>query len=232
MLNWSPLFFNLLTLLNVLLLSLTLIQCCFCFFLGIPYRRGYLLYGPPGCGKSSFMYVHFSIPTLLLWLLLEHLNQVLLVFNVQVKIYTITESYIYLVIYSFFWWWHVLHSFSWDSSMYSHYTVLQDFGVYSAASTNLSWKHFNFVSPWPAITAISLHPFDITRLVSPLGDEQGEMACVSRMISDGKEFNRHILFLQFLSFCKKVRESCCRSYIIPTFLTKSMVCSCYLLVKH
>lgn len=24
-------------------------------FLGIPYRRGYLLYGPPGCGKSSFM---------------------------------------------------------------------------------------------------------------------------------------------------------------------------------
>ena len=24
---------------------------------GIPYRRGYLLHGPPGCGKSSFMYV-------------------------------------------------------------------------------------------------------------------------------------------------------------------------------
>uniref|UniRef100_A0A452S5K8 Mitochondrial chaperone BCS1 n=1 Tax=Ursus americanus TaxID=9643 RepID=A0A452S5K8_URSAM len=24
-------------------------------FLGIPYRRGYLLYGPPGCGKSSFI---------------------------------------------------------------------------------------------------------------------------------------------------------------------------------
>ena len=22
---------------------------------GIPYRRGYLLYGPPGCGKSSFI---------------------------------------------------------------------------------------------------------------------------------------------------------------------------------
>lgn len=22
---------------------------------GIPYRRGYLLYGPPGCGKTSFM---------------------------------------------------------------------------------------------------------------------------------------------------------------------------------
>ena len=22
---------------------------------GIPYRRGYLLHGPPGCGKSSFM---------------------------------------------------------------------------------------------------------------------------------------------------------------------------------
>lgn len=29
----------------------------FCLFIGIPYRRGYLLYGPPGCGKSSFMYV-------------------------------------------------------------------------------------------------------------------------------------------------------------------------------
>lgn len=24
-------------------------------FLGIPYRRGYLLYGPPGSGKSSFI---------------------------------------------------------------------------------------------------------------------------------------------------------------------------------
>jgi chaperone BCS1 len=23
--------------------------------IGIPYRRGYLLYGPPGCGKSSFI---------------------------------------------------------------------------------------------------------------------------------------------------------------------------------
>ena len=23
---------------------------------GIPYRRGYLLHGPPGCGKSSFIY--------------------------------------------------------------------------------------------------------------------------------------------------------------------------------
>ena len=22
---------------------------------GIPYRRGYLLYGPPGCGKSSYI---------------------------------------------------------------------------------------------------------------------------------------------------------------------------------
>ena len=22
---------------------------------GIPYRRGYLLHGPPGCGKSSFI---------------------------------------------------------------------------------------------------------------------------------------------------------------------------------
>lgn len=32
-------------------------MCIFKFFLGIPYRRGYLLYGPPGCGKSSFMYV-------------------------------------------------------------------------------------------------------------------------------------------------------------------------------
>lgn len=25
------------------------------FFIGIPYRRGYLLHGPPGCGKSSFI---------------------------------------------------------------------------------------------------------------------------------------------------------------------------------
>lgn len=25
------------------------------FFKGIPYRRGYLLHGPPGCGKSSFI---------------------------------------------------------------------------------------------------------------------------------------------------------------------------------
>lgn len=24
-------------------------------FLGIPYRRGYLLHGPPGCGKSSYI---------------------------------------------------------------------------------------------------------------------------------------------------------------------------------
>lgn len=24
-------------------------------YIGIPYRRGYLLYGPPGCGKSSFI---------------------------------------------------------------------------------------------------------------------------------------------------------------------------------
>ena len=23
---------------------------------GIPYRRGYLMHGPPGCGKSSFIY--------------------------------------------------------------------------------------------------------------------------------------------------------------------------------
>ena len=34
-----------------------LIHVFFKIFLGIPYRRGYLLYGPPGCGKSSFMYV-------------------------------------------------------------------------------------------------------------------------------------------------------------------------------
>ena len=25
------------------------------FIQGIPYRRGYLLYGPPGSGKSSFI---------------------------------------------------------------------------------------------------------------------------------------------------------------------------------
>ena len=41
-------------------------NCCnnfqsFCLFIGIPYRRGYLLYGPPGCGKSSFMYVLVSV---------------------------------------------------------------------------------------------------------------------------------------------------------------------------
>lgn len=24
-------------------------------YVGIPYRRGYLLHGPPGCGKSSFI---------------------------------------------------------------------------------------------------------------------------------------------------------------------------------
>jgi ATP-dependent 26S proteasome regulatory subunit len=24
---------------------------------GVPYRRGYLLYGPPGCGKTSFIQV-------------------------------------------------------------------------------------------------------------------------------------------------------------------------------
>lgn len=28
-----------------------------CVCTGIPYRRGYLLFGPPGCGKSSFMWV-------------------------------------------------------------------------------------------------------------------------------------------------------------------------------
>lgn len=25
------------------------------YILGIPYRRGYLLHGPPGCGKSSYI---------------------------------------------------------------------------------------------------------------------------------------------------------------------------------
>lgn len=28
---------------------------CFISWVGIPYRRGYLLHGPPGCGKSSFI---------------------------------------------------------------------------------------------------------------------------------------------------------------------------------
>lgn len=28
---------------------------CFMSWIGIPYRRGYLLHGPPGCGKSSFI---------------------------------------------------------------------------------------------------------------------------------------------------------------------------------
>lgn len=27
----------------------------FSYLSGIPYRRGYLLHGPPGCGKSSFI---------------------------------------------------------------------------------------------------------------------------------------------------------------------------------
>ena len=102
------------------------------------------------------------------WLLLDHLNQVLLVFNVQVKIYTITQKviFIYLFIYCF------------GGGMF--YTalaeipvcsplVLQDFGVYSAVSTNLSWKRFNFVTPWPANTAISLRSFDITMLRSQWG---------------------------------------------------------------
>lgn len=30
--------------------------CVYCIiFPGIPYRRGYLLHGPPGCGKSSYI---------------------------------------------------------------------------------------------------------------------------------------------------------------------------------
>lgn len=33
------------------------------------------------------------------WLLLEHLNQVLLVFNVQVKIYTITQKVIFIYLF-------------------------------------------------------------------------------------------------------------------------------------
>lgn len=35
-----------------------MIVCRLClkiYISGIPYRRGYLLYGPPGCGKTSFI---------------------------------------------------------------------------------------------------------------------------------------------------------------------------------
>ena len=38
--SWSPLFVR---------------NCSSHRFIGIPYRRGYLLYGPPGSGKSSFI---------------------------------------------------------------------------------------------------------------------------------------------------------------------------------
>ena len=37
--------------------------------IGIPYRKGYLLYGAPGCGKSSFIFAlasHFNIPICML----------------------------------------------------------------------------------------------------------------------------------------------------------------------
>jgi KaiC/GvpD/RAD55 family RecA-like ATPase len=37
-----------------------LMHYLYSIFPGIPYRRGYLLYGPPGCGKTSFMYVFLT----------------------------------------------------------------------------------------------------------------------------------------------------------------------------
>jgi len=44
---------------------------------GIPYRRGYLLYGPPGCGKSSFI-TALAGESLVDWLLCHTLSVVLL----------------------------------------------------------------------------------------------------------------------------------------------------------
>ena len=102
------------------------------------------------------------------WLLLEHLNQVLLVFNVQVKIYTITQKVIFIYLFTYCFGGGMFYTALAEIPVCSP-LVLQDFGVYSAVSTNLSWKRFNFVTPWPANTAISLRSFDITMLRSHWG---------------------------------------------------------------
>uniref|UniRef100_A0A6B2LQT6 ATPase AAA-type core domain-containing protein n=1 Tax=Arcella intermedia TaxID=1963864 RepID=A0A6B2LQT6_9EUKA len=45
---------------------------------GIPYRRGYLLYGPPGCGKSSFVQAlagHLGAEGRILFMTTNHLEK-------------------------------------------------------------------------------------------------------------------------------------------------------------
>lgn len=47
--NINTLATSLITSIIILAVSIQLL------YAGIPYRRGYLLHGPPGCGKSSFI---------------------------------------------------------------------------------------------------------------------------------------------------------------------------------